>query len=306
MTDERGSIWKRTGWYVTPNDSREVMAVIGAIGVHSVGQRFAWRGMSSADHQVTSSIHRRLGLGLGEEEVRAAELRLLKDARAWGLGLGDTAYVDDLELLADMQHYGIETRFLDFTSNPMTALWFACQTDKDKTVSKSGLLLALNVSGWPTYASVGASNTWGHMSNPNGTTLDQALAKGVPFLVESSHPNDRLRAQEGFFVTSAVPSSSLFSRLLQTPFISLEVMFPQGDPDDLHRKLTAARVRGAPQRLPFVAIIIKANLKAKLLAYLENTYNRSARVLFPDFAGYREFAAHGGLGGEPGAVGRRS
>lgn len=305
MTNERGAIWKRAGWHITPKSSREVMSVIGAIGVYSVGQRFGWRGMSSADYKVTSSIHRRLGESLDEQQIRAAELELLRGARGWSLGIGETAYVDDLQLLADMQHYGIETRLLDFSSNPMTALWFACQKP-NLNVSQAGVLLALNVTEWRSYASVGAANTWGHMSNPNGATLEQALNSRSPFLVESSHPNDRLRSQEGFFAASAVPETSPLIRALTTPFWSIDVPFTKGDPEDLRRRLTAEQVRGGPQRLPFVAVIIKAGLKAKLLAYLENTYNRSAKVLFPDFAGYAEFAAHGGRGGEPGAVGARS
>jgi hypothetical protein len=301
VVNQRGGIWKRAGWFVTPSNSREVMSVIGAIGVYSVGQRFGWRGMSSADYRVTSSIHRRLGENLDEEAIRAAELDLLLGARMWGLGFGDTAFVDDLELLADMQHYGIETRLLDFSSNPMTALWFACQKPSFG-VSQSGVLLALNVTGWPSYASVGAGNTWGHITNPNGSTLDQALNTRNPFLVESSHPNNRLRSQEGFFAASAVPASSPLSRALKTPFWSIEVPFSQGDPDDLRDRLTADRVRGGPSRLPFVAVIINASLKTKLRAYLENTFNRSAKVLFPDFAGYADFAAHGGRGGKVGAV----
>ena len=35
----------------------------------------------------------------------------------------------DFEMVALMQHYGLPTRLLDFTRNPLIALWFACQRD---------------------------------------------------------------------------------------------------------------------------------------------------------------------------------
>ena len=63
-----------------------------------------------------------------EPVLRERELDLLKEARGWGLGREFGGVASDLHLLALMQHHGVPTRLLDVTSNPMTAIWFACQT----------------------------------------------------------------------------------------------------------------------------------------------------------------------------------
>lgn len=73
------------------------------------------------------------------------------------------------------------------------------------------------------------------------------------------------------------------------PFEAINVPWSHGDPVKLAANLRNDRERGRPAAMPFVAVIIKAGLKAKLLRYLENTYNRSARILFPDYAGFLEF-----------------
>ena len=54
---------------------------------------------------------------------------LLEPARTNGFGIDDGHEIFDLQLLAKLQHFGAATGLLDFTWDPLVALWFACEKD---------------------------------------------------------------------------------------------------------------------------------------------------------------------------------
>ena len=56
---------------------------------------------------------------------------LIKPARTHGFDIDDGYQISDLQLLAKLQHFEAATGLLDFTWNPLVALWFACKDNEN-------------------------------------------------------------------------------------------------------------------------------------------------------------------------------
>jgi len=149
-------------------------------------------------------------------------------------------------------------------------LWFACQEPVDLPAgfSRSGVVLALNITAMPRFKTLSTTATYAAHASPLSYQLQEALDAGEPFVVESLTPNDRIRAQEGFFVAGATPDPPAGAD--QTPFRAFTYPAESGTPSkDLEELLLGSRGRGAPATMLYVAVIIRAQLKAKLLEYLQ-------------------------------------
>lgn len=99
---------------------------------------FAFRGQEDASWKLHSSAVRRLIRGtepivLMTQRFRNIyasyhRLELIEPARTAGLDVEEGRTISDLPLLAKLQHFGAATGLMDFTWNPLVALWFACAT----------------------------------------------------------------------------------------------------------------------------------------------------------------------------------
>ena len=97
---------------------------------------YAYRGQENADWPLHSGATRRLVKAIGPEipqypnflqtYVSYHRETLLEPARTQGFGIEGGRTLSDLQLLAKLQHFGAATGLLDFTWDPMLALWFAC------------------------------------------------------------------------------------------------------------------------------------------------------------------------------------
>lgn len=295
--------WLDHGWGTQVKTPHQLFRIISHIALLEQSRTYAWRGQNDASWDLSSSLYRRLakdGATVTERKMRDAELEILEEARRWGLGrdLGPSA--TDMHMLAALQHHGVPTRLIDVTSNPMTALWFAVEEhrpDEDGEVRRTpGVLFAIDVSKTPWYETFqhGEGQTFDHLENPLAATYKHALAKSKEdkdmFRAFPALPDERMKAQEGFFLGSSVPVNHRAPGVLGFNPISAA----PGD-EKLEKLLATEKGKGRPASVPFCAIVIPAAIKDKIRDPLKRTYNRRRRVLFPDVDGFREGFVRGQL-----------
>lgn len=113
-------------------------------------------------------------------DTTAAERYMLKELRKQGLTM-IPAYVDienDWDMLVLAQHFGMKTRLLDWTTNALAAVWFACKSRGDDDC---------------------------YVYTLEADTLMLKSLKGSPFsqrktkVINPNLSNDRIIAQSGWF-----------------------------------------------------------------------------------------------------------
>ena len=113
---------------------------------------YAYRGHSDSKWPLHSGATRRLinqaGLGILKEPnfhqlyISYHRDSLLEPARTQGFGIEEGYIVSDLQLLAKVQHFGAATGLLDFTWDPLIALWFSCRSNSNN----DGKVFVINTS----------------------------------------------------------------------------------------------------------------------------------------------------------------
>ena len=110
--------------------------------IREIRGRLAFRGQANGAWKLHSSATRRLireyGCDVLEDDLKFSEMyanyhvsELTRPALENGHGLEDGNQISHLELLAKLQHLGAATGLIDFTWNPLVALWFACGAGRE-------------------------------------------------------------------------------------------------------------------------------------------------------------------------------
>ena len=113
-------------------------------------EQYLFRGVSSADYKIDASAYRRIKRGRDSEDEQEDDFEkflqinkdLIRDARFRGHDRKNGRKLEELEVLAEFQHYGAATFLMDFTYNALVALWFACK-ESSKDSSKDGKVVAV-------------------------------------------------------------------------------------------------------------------------------------------------------------------
>src|SRR5260370_33600903 len=89
--------------------------------------RHWFRGQAKEKWPLIPKLHRIFNKS-DEETILDAEKQMVRDFRLMSYSIRDGRETpEDLYFL--QQHYGVPTRLLDWTTNPLVALFFACQSE---------------------------------------------------------------------------------------------------------------------------------------------------------------------------------
>ena len=106
--------------------------------------QYLFRGVTQEKYGIVASACRRLPKADQNNPSKLLKINqeLIDKARGLGHDQRDGRQLTDLELLAELQHFGAATCLIDFSRNALVALWFACQTSSDGEAN--GKVFAVN------------------------------------------------------------------------------------------------------------------------------------------------------------------
>ncbi len=260
----------------------------------SNGLTYYWRGQSNADWGVHSSLHRALvaqfGMTMNEIDqiydwrVQEAESRLVLEARDW-IRPFVGARLTTVDLLARLQHHGLPTRLVDFTSDPRVALFFAVSDDN----TADGRLIIAAARGVPTMA---FRNDFGIPWRTGARGLPYDWSKRL-YSLDDQRDFLRIIRQQGAFLTGGTPSTQPQRRAFGENLTAVDVRRSLSVPLTLHSWAQAEAAMNntkAPGRAPSVAsamtLRVPAGSKEQLLGALDSE-GINWEYLFPDPDGLR-------------------
>jgi FRG domain-containing protein len=246
---------------------------------------FAFRGLSRANHSLTSSL---LRLSSGGSATARLELALLRNFRKYAHAEG--AYADSVwDWIALAQHRGLPTRLLDWTYSPLVALHFATENPAD--FDTDGAVWCVNFfqanKRLPRrlkkiLEQEGSETLTVDMLSGFGTLREfDALARN-PFLVFMEPPaiDRRILNQFALFSLMSSPTARMDDWLRQHPELCRRVVVPSSLKWEIRDKLDQANIN---ERILFPDLDGLSRWLARY--YLPHSGERTSRQLLTADAG---------------------
>ena len=197
-------------------DVVEYLQEISTIKAEWPNSTLVFRGQENEEWLLESSAERRLEKSLSSHRITERLFieyheDLLNKCKLNNYDQREQKQLDDLELLADLQHHGAATCLIDFTRNALVALWFAC-----KKSDKNGKVFVVNKADEKTFLEVTDTDK----GKPIRDILRFKTRAGTPLDQPSfwhwkpAHLNERITAQHSLFIFGLSPSEKLKSEEL--------------------------------------------------------------------------------------------
>ena len=224
-----------------------------------------FRGQENEEWLLESSAERRLKASLPSQNRIPDQLfieyheDLLKKCKLKNYDQRERKQLDDLELLADLQHHGAATCLIDFTRNALVALWFACEKSEE-----NGKVFVVN-------------------------TTDAKIRAIIPTdMKKAKSINDILEFKTRETDEDQVAGSPTSETLAASPN---KPTFWYWTPAHLNERITAQHslfLFGLPssEELRSEEVIIESANKEQILRELEELHDICEESLFPDFVGF--------------------
>ena len=124
-----------------PNGLNEVLLLIGELARKSEGRNYIYRGENREYPQVSSTLYRLYPhIDAPGFDITVVQDEMLAQARSYARYMGA---LSDFEILSQIQHNHGATNLIDFTSDYLIALFFACDGEPDA----SGRVILLSETG---------------------------------------------------------------------------------------------------------------------------------------------------------------
>lgn len=272
--------------------------------------QYVWRGAVNAEWSLHSTLYRRViwmkSRIIGERDLQKIEGEILAEAHRWGLHYFGQSHLTILYELAMLQHFGIPTRLIDVTFNPLIALFFAVEDQLSEQgnssfENKDGRVFVFDVSTriinempsdirrWEE----AFDRPWGNQSDKQDGGIEDWRTSYWAW--RPAPIQERFAAQQSGFIFGGVPQS----HGIQWPKTSKpglrwrmdEVRRSTSIPVRFHK---LENVRGGRQgrspRNPAFTFRIPSGAKKNIRNDLRRFFGIEARTIFPDYPG---FAARG-------------